>query len=177
MGELLDRLRQDVLTRWAAPAWHPERAGDGIEGVLLARDTRPAESNRSAYDVLTIDTGDGHLAWHAAGDIAAEQLDRWRPVVGERIAVLYGGEVEAKNRGRAYRRWALMCDRPIDPRAAIVERVTAIPDVALRARVKATFNRLFGKTASLADDMIPQALVWIDRALDGTEPLDPVPGS
>ncbi len=173
MGELLDRLRQDVLTRWAAPAWHPEHEGDGIEGVLVAMDTRPAEGRRGqAYPVLTLDLDDGRrVAWHAAGQIAAEQIAAQHPWPGDRVAVLYGGMPVSKS-GNEFRRWALLVD---GPRPRLAARLNAVPDTEHRYRMKHTFARLFGAPLTLAPELIAQADTWLERAIAGTEPLDPAP--
>ena len=181
MGELLERLRRDVSSRWAAPAWHPTVDGDGIEGVLLACDTRAAEGRRSAYPVLTVELEDGsRVAWHAAGDIAAEQLAEHSPQVGDRVAVLYGGEAESKRGGGRYKRWAIAVDRvPVapapaaEPWAAIVAELNGIEDVALRHRAKRTFGRVFGRAPQyLDDDQLTPALSWAQRAARGEEELD-----
>lgn len=181
----MERLRREVSSRWAAPAWHPTVDGDGIEGVLLAVDTRPGEGRRSEYSVLTIELDDGsRVAWHAAGDIAAEQLAEHSPQVGDRVAVLYGGEAESKRGGGRYKRWAIAVDRvPVAPTPSVdlladgrdeIGRVlNGIEDVALRHRAKRTFARRFGRAPQYLDDSdVGPALVWARRAARGDEELD-----
>lgn len=177
MGELLERLRREVSSRWAAPAWHPTVDGDGIEGVLLAVDTRAAEGRRSAYPVLTVELEDGsRVAWHAAGDIAAEQLAEHRPVVGDRVAVLFGGEAESKRGGGRYKRWAIAVDRaPVapDPRDELLVVLNRITDRAVRIQAKATFSRLFEHAPQyLPLTRVDEALAWCRRAARGEEELD-----
>lgn len=189
MGELLERLRSNSTS--FAPAWAPAE-GDGIEGVLVARHERSNEGRRGdPYPVLVIDTDDGQrLAWHAAGDIAAEQLAEHGPEIGDRIAVLFVAE-QKSSRGNTFKRWAVAVDRqvpdpgpsprapktpgehPAETRALITERLNGIPDAATRHRAKKTFARVHGcAPQGLADADVDRAKQWVERAIAGREVLD-----
>ena len=172
MGELLDRLRQDAHARWAAPAWHPERDGDGIEGVLELVDTRPAEGRRSAYPVLTIRTDDDTaVAWHAAGAIASEQLDLHRPVVGERIAVLYRGTATSKGGSEYKHRRHQTLPTPA-PRSSNVcsPSVTSSPVPASKSRCSADGANSPTSTTALFQASLPG---WNERSSDASSSKNP----
>jgi hypothetical protein len=183
MGALLDNLRQDV-GQHGTTAWAPGEPGEGIEGDVIAITTRDADPNkrRSAYPVIALDLGedpddrgglDRWVAWHAAGQIAAEQLDAHRPTIGDRLAVLFLGEHRSAG-GNRYKRWAIAVEHrrpapeeldPNDPRTRIKATVLSIEDAATRNRVKTAFAHRFGVLRTLPDDRIDEATTWIHQGL------------
>ena len=183
MGELLERLRAQATSH--APAWAPAE-GEGIEGVLVARHERSNEGRRGdPYPVLVIDCEDGRrVAWHAAGEIAAEQLAEHAPELGDRVAVLFVAE-QKSSRGNTFKRWALAVTKsapgagalpataPAMTRASIVQKLNEIGDVPTRHRVKKTFARVHKcAPGGLADADVAAALAWVERAIAGHEVLD-----
>jgi hypothetical protein len=181
MGALLERLRIEAGALGAAP-WAPGQDGEGIEGVVVSITTREADTakRRSAYQVVAIDLGpdsdsrnglDRYIAWHAAGDIAAEQLTLHRPAVGDRIAVLYAGEHRSGS-GNRYKRWAVAVERATE-QGRIQQALNDITNHETRHRAKRTFARLFGTPVSLPPDRIEEATAWIHKGIaDGWPDLD-----
>jgi hypothetical protein len=175
MGSLLDQLRAQTQSV-AAEAWQPDRAGDGIEGVVVRIDTRDATASTQEYPVVVIDTDGTVVAWHAAGTIAAEQLELHTPAAGDRIAVMYGGDHRSST-GRRYKRWTIAVEhaaapaapRALDPRAEqIVDLLNTIPDAAARSDAKTKFAARYGVPQTVPADRLDAALAWTLTQLENT---------
>ncbi|MGH3032118.1 MAG: hypothetical protein ACRDNE_15410 [Gaiellaceae bacterium] len=99
---LADRLDTDY-----AEAWRPE-PGEKLIGEVVSLVER--EGAYGAYPVVTIRRDDGtEAALHAFQTVAAEQLARARPKVGDRLGIKYIGERQGGE--RRYHDWRVVVDR------------------------------------------------------------------
>lgn len=203
MGELLDRLRAEDTG--SSAAWNPTEAGEGIEGVIHSIEQRDGDESkrRTAYPLISVVTDEGRrVTWHAAGTIAAEQLDVHHPKPGDRIAVLYGGEHRSGG-GNRYKRWTIAVEHTLESpvpdvggpagesplagppvergrsqawyRAEILRTLQDIPEREHRHRAKRTFHRLYGAPPQTCPEaLLVTALRWTNAAAAGTTDLDPI---
>ena len=94
----------DQLDREFAPAWRPE-PGDKLIGEVVEIGQRSGEWG--AYPIVTVRQDDGQeLALHAFHTVAANELAKARPQIGERIAIKYAGQragADGRTKYHAYR--------------------------------------------------------------------------
>lgn len=107
MSSLHDQLDADF-----APAWRPE-AGDKLVGVIVGIGERAGEYD--PYPIITVRQDDGtEVAFHAFHTVAASELAKVQPKIGERIGVLYRGKVDGKAGGPSYHAYRVKVDRPVE---------------------------------------------------------------
>jgi len=100
---LSDRLDEDF-----APAWRPQ-PGDKLVGEIVGISERTGQFE--AYPIITVRQDDGtERAWHAFHTVAASELAKQRPKVGERIGVKYTGQ-RAGQGGTSYHAYKVQVDR------------------------------------------------------------------
>jgi len=88
-------------------AWKPQ-PGDKLVGVVTELDERDSEFSR--YAIVTVLDDDGReWAFHAFHTVAARELARQRPVVGDRIGVAYHGVDPVKK----YARYRVVVDHAV----------------------------------------------------------------
>lgn len=171
MGELLDRLRQ--IAPVGETLWKPVEAGDGVEGLIVAWERRtPDPAKRiTDYPILHLVTDDGPVVWHAAAQVAQDELVRELAMVGDRIAVLFLGRHRTQSRNEIERYRVL-----VEPgrRHMIHTTPGTLDDDVLAARIRRTFARLFRTPAGLADDQLDDAEQWMADAVAGRVDLDPL---
>ncbi len=88
-------------------AWMAE-PGEMLVGIVVTVERR--ESSYGAYPALTIRKDDGdEVTFHAFRTVAKSELVRSRPVVGDRIGILYTGPVK----GTDYHGYRIRLDRAV----------------------------------------------------------------
>jgi len=101
---LEDRLDDDC-----APAWRPD-PGDRISGQVVGISER-AGYNEHHYPVVTLRRDDGErFALHALHGVLSAQLAELRPTIGDKIAVMYVGKVDAAGGPGTYRHYKAVKD-------------------------------------------------------------------
>jgi hypothetical protein len=103
------------VDREYAQAWRPN-PGDKLVGEVVELSQR--EGLYGVYPIITVREDDGtERAVHAFHAVAAAELAKVRPQVGERIAIKYvGQEPTADGRsGSFYHRYRVAVDRPAAP--------------------------------------------------------------
>jgi len=73
-------------------AWLPAAEGDQLRGEVVDIDTAWSDYRAGFYPLLTVRTDDG-VEWklHAFRTVLYNEIVKWQPVIGERIAVTYRG--------------------------------------------------------------------------------------
>jgi hypothetical protein len=96
------------VDREYAEAWRPE-AGDKLVGEVVELGQR--EGAFGTYPIVTVRRDDGtEAALHAFHTVAANELAKAAPQVGERIAIKYVGQKETES-GQAYHAYRVATDR------------------------------------------------------------------
>jgi len=89
------------------PYWYPQRAGDRIDGVIIAIDT--LKSQYGSYRVLTVQTKSGEphriRAW---GKVLEKAL--YKAVIGQFLSIRFLGTAVAGMSGREYRKYQVDLD-------------------------------------------------------------------
>lgn len=90
----------DALDKDYAPAWRPE-PGDKLVGVVV--DLSEREGLDGIYPIVTVRTDDGtDVAFHAFHTVAANELAKLRPKIGDQIGIKYVGRIQGANSRSSY---------------------------------------------------------------------------
>lgn len=94
---LLDEMDADVV------AYRPERAGEGVEGVIVALDVTGSEYTTDEIPVITLKQDDGVFrgirGYHST---LRRDLNDLELKVGDRLAIVYGGKKQTRDGKRTY---------------------------------------------------------------------------
>lgn len=128
---------RDRLQAANAPAWIPETKGDLLCGVVanvssrstdygdypivtVALTGKDAEATVKGSADFTVKTAEGDepwaggpLAFHAMGSVAANEIERSNPQVGDEIGILYDGTAiaqQGQGKGKSYRIFRVVVD-------------------------------------------------------------------
>lgn len=105
MTAITDLLEQNPET------WAP-KVGDVVEGTIV--DLTDRTSDFGTYPIVTIDTGDGLVVFHAFHTVPRNKLKEQRAQTGDKIGVKYLG----KPKGKEYENYRII----------IIERPPAVPN-------------------------------------------------
>jgi hypothetical protein len=119
MGDLLDSLSDDVtgtevvdllgtMTDAGAPAWVPEDAGEGVQGIVTAVEEQPDEFKPGeTVPVVTLQLADGEsVRVIGFSSVLRREILNHNPERGDTMAVKYFGERELTKgpyKGRPYK--------------------------------------------------------------------------
>lgn len=85
-----------------APAWRPENAGDGLEGVVVSVDRRSHDNHPDGYPIITVRTANGEdYSIHGMSFVLKEELTKRGLRPGDELAVIYDGK-KTSNSGRQF---------------------------------------------------------------------------
>ena len=113
---------EDRLEQGNAPAWRPDQDHPKtIVGTIVDIDQGQSEY-QGAYPILTIAVEDpgkfaidsgNELAVHGFHSVLRNELIKKKPNIGERIGIIFGGEVETKpgSRFKSYLKYTVKVDR------------------------------------------------------------------
>lgn len=94
---LLDEMDRDVV------AYRPEREGEGVEGVVVARDVTDSDYTSEDIPVLTLKQDDGVFrgvrGYHK---VLRDEINRADVSVGDRIAIVFEGKKQNKKGTGSY---------------------------------------------------------------------------
>lgn len=94
---LLDELNADVI------AFRPERAGESVEGVIVALDVTGSEYTTDDIPVITLKDSDGNLrgvrGYHTT---LRRDLEKLNIQVGDQLAIRYEGKKATKDGKRSF---------------------------------------------------------------------------
>lgn len=144
MGSLLDELNNHKPDEGGgadyAPAWRWENAGDGIEGVIVAINTRVIENHPDGYPIITVRDARGEEhAIHGMATVLKNEINERHPRIGDEFAVIFDGQ-RTSGAGRkfnAFRVGHRPAIAPVAPpqRQAAPQRPAADPWAATAQRV------------------------------------------
>lgn len=107
---LLDEMDVDVV------AYRPERAGEGVEGVVTSIDYTTSEYTTDNIPVITLRQDDGVFrgvrGYHTT---LRNDLDKLDLIVGDRLAISYEGKKQTKDGKRTFHSYKVRKASPTTP--------------------------------------------------------------
>lgn len=94
---LINEMDVDVV------AFKPERAGESVEGVIVAQDVTSSEYTSDAIPVITLKQADGvYRGLRGYATVLRNELAKLDLEVGDTLAVLYEGKKDTKDQKRSF---------------------------------------------------------------------------
>lgn len=91
-----------------APAWRWEQAGDGVEGIVVAVDSRVNDNNPEGYPIVTLRQTDGtDIAVHGFATVLKNEITSAGLRPGDTFAAIYDGK-KMGGAGRQYHAFRVM---------------------------------------------------------------------
>jgi hypothetical protein len=113
--DLLDAISDDDQL---PPAWDPESAGDGIQGIVVQRTSMNSKFHEEPVPVVVVETADGDKRTvYGSRTRSRAEIDDNDPQPGDLFAIKYLGERQRKDASGTYHHYRAAVRRGVRPDA------------------------------------------------------------